>query len=62
MYLARKLNLKIHFLVRTIPFFENITEQYARKSNSGNGLTGKKRKNTKKAYIFIENLVTELPN
>ena len=62
MYLARKLNLKIFFMVRTLPFFEKITEQYTRKSNSGNGLTGKRRKNTKKAYIFIENLVTELPN
>jgi len=62
MYLARKLNLKIFFMVRTLQFFEKITEQYTRKSNSGNGLTGKRRKNTKKAYIFIENLVTEIPN
>ena len=62
MYLARKLNLKIFFMVRTLPFFEKITEQYTRKSNSGNGLTGKRRKNTKKSYIFIENLVTELLN
>ena len=62
MYFHQKIIRLESFFVRTLPFFEKITEQYTRKSNSGNGLTGKKRKNTKKAYIFIENLVTELPN
>ena len=48
MYFHQKIIRLKSIFVRTLPFFEKITEQYTRKSNSGNGLTGKDGKTRKK--------------
>ena len=52
MYFHQKIIRRKSFLVRTLPFFEKITEKYTRKSSSGNRLNGEKPEKHEKSVHF----------